>query len=72
MRRSHWLLHPPGIVGVFIDVIALAASLIGLNDALKDMGKVVFGRVTTVLAGISTVESAVSLVGDLVRASKGE
>jgi len=59
-------------VGVFIDVIALAASLIGLNDALKDMGKVVFGRVTTVLAGISTVESAVSLVGDLVRASKGE
>ena len=66
------VLRPPGLVSVLIDIVALSASLIGLKDSLDDFGKVVYGRLTLVLSGVSSVVAAVSLGGDLVRASRGE
>ena len=66
------VLRPPGFVSVLIDLVALGASLIGLKDACNDLGKVVYGRLTLVLSGVSTGVAAFALGGDLVRASRGE
>jgi hypothetical protein len=62
----------PALVSVILDVGSLIVGIISLNFAVRDIGKVVFGRLTLGLALATSGWASVSLTGDLIRASKGE
>ena len=60
------------IASVFVDTISLAIALTGLWFAGQDFGKVIYGKITFVLAGVSAAAAAVSLAGHINAAAKGE
>jgi len=64
--------HLSSIASVFVDTISLAIALTGLWFAGQDFGKVIYGKITFVLAGVSAAAAAVSLAGHINAAAKGE